>query len=306
MPIPTYEEFMLPLLRWLADGEVKSMRDAYKALADEFGLTPEERSELLPSGQREVYKNRIGWTRTYLGKAGLLTYPQKGTVQITDEGRRVLAQNPFRIDRKFLLQYPSFREFLQGWKETQETGSLNPDAQITSQTPRELIEESVRMLNADLQNQVLTQVLDCSPRFFEKLVLELLIRMGYGGSRQEAATILGQPGDGGLDGIIKEDRLGLDVIYVQAKRWENVAVGRPEIQKFVGALEGAGARKGVYLTTSRFSDEARQYANSLRDKKVVLIDGDTLAALMIEHNLGVETEQTYVLKRLDSDFFEEE
>lgn len=302
MTIPDYQTCMLPFLRHLADGNEHSLRDTEEALSEKFNLTPTERAELLPSGQQGIFRNRIGWARTYLKKAGLIEAPKRAVFQITERGLQTLASNPARIDAKFLGQWPEFNEFRDiskgGTEQAQSTESL-----LSTTTPEEAIELAYLGLREQLAQELLARILSCSPTFFEQLVVELLVKMGYGGSRRDAGERIGQTGDGGIDGIIKEDRLGLDIIFIQAKRWQG-SVGRPEIQKFVGALQGQRARKGVFMTTSFYTADAIDYASRI-DTKVVLIDGKQLSALMIDFDIGVSAAASYVVKRIDSDYFEE-
>ena len=304
MAIPDYQSLMLPLLRYAADGEAHFLRDAYSDLADEFGLTEEERKELLPSGRQQVINNRIGWAKTYMVKAGLFEMVKRGCFKITDRGKSVLTQKVDRIDVQFLRQYPEFLEF-QSTPET-EKGDGSHDGGGTPAlviNPEESLERAYLGLRRNLSNELLDTVKSGTPAFFESLVVDLIVGMGYGGSRKEAGEAVGKSNDEGIDGIIKEDRLGLDIIYVQAKRWENT-VGRPEIQKFAGALQGKRAKKGIFITTSSFSKDALEYAN-LIDSKIILIDGERLAELMIDHNVGVATVAAYEVKRVDTDYFEE-
>ena len=302
MAIPDYQSFMLPLLKLAADGKEHSIREAVAVLSDGMNLSREERDALLPSGTLIVY-NRIGWARTYLRKAGLLEIPRRGYFAITQRGRDLLRENPSRVDVDLLSRYPEFEAFKTAHHEGATTAEESPPSQPFT-TPEEALEYGYLKIVESLADELLTMVRDCPPAFFERLVVDLLVTMGYGGSRREAGQILGKPGDAGVDGIIKEDKLGLDVIYVQAKRWDSV-VGRPEIQKFAGALQGQKAHKGIFITTSGFSKDAVTFASSL-ENKVILIDGDRLAQLMIEHNLGVSTVATYDVKQLDSDYFAEE
>ena len=302
MAIPDYQTCMLPFLRHLSDGADHTLRDAEESLAEHFKLTSTERAELLPSGQQGVFKNRIGWARTYLKKAGLLESPKRGVFKITARGLKTIASAPPRIDAKYLEQFPEFVEFRDVSKP--ESGSVAAvELPPSKTTPEEAIELAHQGLREQLAAELITRILSCSPTFFEQLVVELLVKMGYGGSRRDAGERIGQTGDGGIDGIIKEDKLGLDTIFIQAKRWQG-SVGRPEIQKFVGALQGQRAKKGVFITTSSYTAEAADYATRI-DTKVVLIDGKQLAGLMIDFDVGVASAATYVVKRIDSDYFEE-
>ena len=303
MPIPDYQTCMRPLLRFAGDGADHSLREAVETLAAEFKLTPEERAELLPSGQQAIFNNRVGWARSYLKKAGLLEYPRRAAFQITDRGRQVLAENPTRIDVKFLQRFPEFIEFRESARNSGAEELPGPATYATDKTPEEVLELAHQNIRQSLAQELLARILACSPTFFERLVVELLVKMGYGGSRRDAGERIGQSGDDGIDGIIKEDRLGLDTIYIQAKRWQG-SVGRPEIQKFVGALQGQRARKGVFITTSAFTSDAIEYASRI-DTKVVLIDGQQLATLMIDFDVAVSVAASYMVKRIDSDYFEE-
>lgn len=302
MTIPDYQTCMLPFLQYLKDGKEHTLRDAEESLADYFKLTPVERATLLSSGQQGVFKNRIGWARTYLKKAGLIEAPKRGVFKITDRGWKTLSANPIRIDIKFLEQFPEFIEFREISKA--DNGTVAPtEITLSKTTPEEAIELAHHGLREQLAQELLSRILACSPTFFEQLVVELLVKMGYGGSRRDAGERIGQTGDGGIDGIIKEDRLGLDTIFIQAKRWQG-SVGRPEIQKFVGALQGQRAKKGVFITTSSYTADAIDYASRI-DTKVVLMDGKQLAGLMIDFDVGVAAAASYVVKRIDSDYFEE-
>jgi len=298
---------MLPVLKLAADGEEHKFSHAVDALADQFALSQEERSELLPSGSQAVFNNRVGWARSYLKQAGLLASPKRGFFVITPKGQQLLAQNPPEINVSLLEQYPEFVEFRNRKKEKSETDGESTDVkaeQATNETPEDALASAYKKLRAALEAEILSAVKDSSPSFFERVVVDLLVKMGYGGNRQDAGKAMGKSGDGGIDGIINEDRLGLDVIYIQAKRWEG-SVGRPEIQKFAGALQGQRARKGVFITTSNFTKEAKEYA-SLIESKIILIGGEQLSKLMAEHNVGVSTVGMYELKKLDSDYFDEE
>lgn len=297
--IPDFQTLMLPLLKLCADGAEHSKQDAVPTLAKEFGLSEDDLAELLPTGRQGKFDNRVGWTKSYLKQAGLLEITKRGVFRITELGRQVLAENPERIDVKYLDRFEGFKAFRTG-SGKKETAPPTQDV-IQESTPEELLEAGYKQLRAQLTFDLLQQVKSASPSFFEHLVVDLLVRMGYGGTREDAGRVLGKSGDGGIDGIINEDRLGLDVIYLQAKRWEN-DVGRPEIQKFVGALAGHNANKGVFLTTSGYTKEARDYASKV-SSKVVLIDGAMLAELMVDYGLGVATVTSYDIKRIDSDYF---
>ena len=309
MAIPDYQTVMLPLLRLAADGSEHKFRDAVEKLAQEFRLTSEERSELLPNGTAPLFDNRVGWARTYLKQAGLLSSARRGLFRITELGKALLAKEPQRIDVELLNQYEEFRQFRTRRRENAVNTGLTAAPTLdhespTDQTPEDQLASAYNRLRRDLELDLLEQVKSSPPAFFERLVIDLLVAMGYGGSRQDAGRAIGKSGDGGIDGIIKEDKLGLDVIYVQAKRWEGT-VGRPEIQKFAGALQGHRATKGVFITTSSYSRDATEYAN-LISTKIILIGGEELASLMVEHNVGVSTVGMYELKKIDADYFEGE
>lgn len=303
MPIPDFQTIMLPLLQIASDGDEHSIHEATETLARHFSLSEEEESKLLPSGQQPIFYNRVGWARTYLKKARLIDDPRRGHFRITNRGKEVLHRNPNRIDMKYLREFPEYIEFRETTRDTFETSTIEDD--LDELTPEEALEEAYQKIREDLSDEVLKAVINSSPGFFEKLVVELLVKMGYGGSRRDAARAVGGSGDEGIDGIIDEDRLGLDTIYIQAKKWkEDSVVGRPEIQKFVGALQGQRAKKGIFITTTRFTEDAKNYASNI-DIKVVLINGKRLANLMIDHNVGVSERTTYEIKSLDSDYFGE-
>ncbi len=304
MPIPDFQTLMLPLLRNAADTREHAFKDAVESIAAELKLTEEDRQQLLPSGRSPLFYNRLAWAKTHLTMAGLLEAPRRGVFRITPRGANLLAQRLVRIDISTLQQFPEYDRARRGDAAVSDAASLQTGETPNALTPEETIEQAHQILRRELVGEVLASIMKCTPAFFELLIVKLMIKMGYGGSRAEAGKAVGRSGDGGIDGIINEDRLGLDAIYLQAKRWEGV-VGRPEIMKFVGALAGQRASKGVFITTSWFTQEAKDYATSSQ-YKVVLIDGERLADLMIEHDLGVSIAATYLLKRIDSDFFSEE
>lgn len=305
MGIPDYQTIMLPLLQLAGDGHDHRFRDAIEALASQFNLNDAERSELLPSGTAAVFDNRVGWARTYLKQAGLLEAPKRGIFRITVPGRALLAEQPTAINVEVLLRYQPFQAFRSRRRDKGEDGTAPAELPIAdSETPEDTLAIAYQKLRRNLESDLLEQVKSASPAFFERLVIDLLVAMGYGGSRVDAGRAVGRSGDGGIDGIIKEDKLGLDVIYVQAKRWENV-VGRPEIQKFAGALQGQRANKGVFITTSGFTREAREYVEII-NSKIILLDGERLSSLMVDHNVGVSLLGVYELKKIDSDYFEGE
>ena len=302
MSIPDFQSIMLPLLKFTADQQEHSLREAIENLTPKFGLSEQERKELLPSGSHAIFDNRVSWAKTHLQEAGLLESTRRSYFKITAQGLTILSQNPTRIDIKFLEQFPGFKEFRAGTKKDKEVASVTEVAVNGQQTPEELLEYSYQRIRQDLAQELLNKVKESSPSFFERLVVELLVRMGYGGSRKDAGAAVGKSGDEGIDGIIKEDRLGLDAIYIQAKKWEGT-VGRPEIQKFVGALHGQGAKKGVFITTSNFSSEARDYVSRGDSLRIKLIDGQELAQLMIDFDVGVAKVSSYEIKKLDFDYF---
>lgn len=300
--IPDFQTIMLPLLCFAGDGQEHSIREAYERLATEFGLTSQELEDLIPSGKQTIFSNRVSWASTHLKKAGLLESPKRGYFRITPRGREVLSNEPKEINIGFLNQYPEFREFRKS-----KSGSSATDVsadQGEERTPEEILDSAYQEIRDALAQDLLQQIQACSDSFFERLVVEVLFAMGYGGSRREAARAVGRAGDEGIDGIIDEDRLGLETIYIQAKKWKDT-VTRPEVQKFVGALTGQRARKGVFITTSRFTDGAYDYVSNI-ETKVVLIDGQKLAAYMMDYNVGVSTVDTYEIKHVDSDYFDKQ
>jgi len=302
MSIPDYQTLMLPLLKEVSDGREHSFPSIVDALAAEFKLSEYERRELLPSGGQFVFNNRVGWARTYMKKAGLLSAPKRGVVQITERGLGVLKDKK-PVNNKTLRGFPEFVEFQSKSADARE--SVETTVATEQLDPRENIEEGYQRIRKQLSAELLKQIKECSPQFFERLVLDLLLKMGYGGSRRDLGEVVGKSGDGGVDVEIKEDKLGLDTVYIQAKRWSDGQVGSKEIQSFVGALHGKKARKGVFITTSGFSKPAEEYALKIQDK-VVLINGPALADLMIEHGVGVSTDVSYDIKKIDSDYFTEE
>jgi restriction system protein len=304
--IPDYQSLMLPLLKLISDKKEYKYRELIENLALEFKLTDDERKELLASGNQPIFDNRVGWAKTYLKKAGLIDSPSRATFVITELGLQVLGKKPERIDAKYLRQFPSFLEFIHPDKNEVESEEAVISQETLNRTPEENLDKAYQQLRKSLALELLNIVIDLSPAFFERLVIDLLVKMGYGGSIKDAGKAIGKSGDEGIDGTIKEDKLGLDIIYVQAKRWKpgNV-VGRPEIHKFVGALAGQGAKKGIFITTSSFTKEAIDYTPK-NETKIVLIDGERLAQHMIDYNIGCSVQQIYELKRIDSDYFDEE
>lgn len=298
MTIPDFQSIMLPLLKLAGDGNIHGFHNVVEKLANELGLSNEEISTLIPSGQPR-FENRVGWAKTYLKKSGLIKYPKRGHLQITQKGIKVLEENPQTIDTDYLKRFPEYVEFRQGsQKEEKPQGESDEDL-----TPEEALENAYQQIREDLADELLETILNSPPAFFEKLVVDLLVAMGYGGSQRDAARAVGGVGDEGIDGIIDEDRLGLETIYIQAKRWQRDSrVSRPQIQSFVGALTGNNAKKGVFITTADFTSEAQNYAAGI-PLKVVLINGERLANLMIDYGIGVTTRIKYEIKNLDSDYF---
>lgn len=293
MTIPDFQSVMVPLLQLMSDRKERRHADLFEELAQHFALSDEERKELLPSGAHPKFENRVRWAKWYLTRAGLLETTSHGVFRISGQGERTLAEAPTVLTIARL-------------KEIGGTGSAEEstvEEVETLETPEERLETSYADLRGAIAQELLDRVKKVSPAFFERLVVDLIVSMGYGGSRRDAGQAIGQAGDGGIDGIIKEDKLGLDVIYIQAKRWENT-VGRPVVQAFAGSLEGHHARKGIFITTSGFSKEAEEYVDKI-EKKIVLIDGTTLASLMLDHRVGVDTVATYVVQRVDDGFFDE-
>lgn len=298
MAIPSFQEVTLPLLSLSGDGQVRSLASARKELAVHFALTEAEEAELLPSGRQGRFANRVAWAKVYLERAKILSSPDRGLFEITPRGREILINPPEILDIKYMERFPEFREF----RSARQKSAAAPVEAPESGTPEEMLEASYQSMRAGLASEILDRVKSASPRFFELLVVELLLKMGYGraGGNGEA---IGRSGDEGIDGVIAEDRLGLEMVYLQAKRWEGT-VGRPEIQKFVGALHGRRARKGVFITTGTYSSEASNYVQTI-DPRIALIDGVQLAQFMIDYNVGVALDRAYEVKKIDSDYFDE-
>lgn len=302
MSVPGFQSFLRPLLELASDGNEHAMREAREIISRNLRLTEADLFDLVLGGTQPRFDNRVAWAKSYLLKAKCLEATKRAHFRITDRGQQLLLSCPGRIDLRTLEQYPEFIEFRTSTHDNSiSTEIISPSM---AETPEELLQGSYQKIRNELASELLTRVKNNSPRFFELLVVDLLIAMGYGGSRADAGKALGQTGDEGIDGIIKEDRLGLDIIYLQAKRWEGT-VGRPEIQKFVGALHGKRAKKGVFITTGKFSDDAHTYVDTI-DPKVILIDGNRLASLMIDFNIGATTVTNYEVKKVDSDYFEVE
>lgn len=312
MAVPPFQDFMLPFLQHIADGQEHKITEMFEHLAVLFKMSEEDLKELLPSGRETRFKNRVYWARVYLGQAKLLDSPGRGRFTITDRGQALLKTKPKRIDVKLLGQYPEFQEFKNRTGGTEEptapattTAPAAPEQPLSSQSPEEQLESSYQFLRQQLAQSLLSNIRKAPPTFFEQLVVDLLVAMGYGGSRVDAGQALGQSGDGGIDGIIKEDRLGLDIVYLQAKRWE-APVGSPEVRNFTGSLEGHGAQKGVLITTSKFTKDATEFAKRLQQKKLVLIDGEKLTELMMDFGVGVSKVASYTVQKIDPDYFGEE
>ena len=306
MAVPKFDELFMPWLHALEGGEVHTSKDVKAAIAKEMQLSEADLTEMLPSGRQDKFSNRVGWARQYLSKAGLVVCPQKGQYQLTNEGKKILNEGQ-NVDLPFLSQYEGVQKFTKGSKKglSQKTKVVSSLPQ--EQTPEDALEEAFAQLNANLASNLLDEVRKLTPTEFEKLVVELLLRMGYGSGIDDAGMVTKASNDGGIDGIIKEDQLGFSSIYIQAKQWKlDNTVSRPEIQKFAGALQGEKASKGLFITTAHFSDNAKQYAENLHGSTIVLVDGTQLARLMIKFNLGVSIEHAYEVKRIDTDFFAEE
>ncbi len=307
MAVPAYEAFMRPLLAFGADGQEKNINDAIRTIADQMQLSEEDREQLLPSGKQRILSNRVHWARTFLDKAGALRRTRRSHFVVTDRGMLLLKQHPERINAKVLIQFPEFVAFRTPKPATDEP--MQPDSMATqaleTATPDEAIQSAAIEIARTLRSQLLDRISELSPAFFEGLVVDLIVAMGYGGSRERVIQQLGKSGDEGIDGIINQDLLGLDVVHIQAKRYaKDNTIGRELIQQFAGALLSQGANKGIFVTTSSFSKGAIDYAKRV-PHKLILIDGDELARLMVQYNVGVRTERTIEIKRVDLDYFEE-
>ena len=303
MPIPDFQSIMLPLLKFCADGKEHSISETVDALAKQFKLTQKEKTDLLPSGKQEIFKNRLAWAKADMKMAGLLD-PERGVCKITDRGIKVLKTKPSAVNRKFLKQFPEYLNFVQPNNSGKKTDLTEEPADGHPGTPDEVLQNAYAKIRQALVTDLQQRLRVCSWKFFERLVLDVILKMGYGGSLKDAGELVGKSGDEGIDGIINEDKLGLDVIYIQAKQWKKT-VGRPEIQQFVGALSGKKAKKGLFITSSDFAPSATKYVTAA-EPKVVLIDGTMLAELMIDNNVGVSISETFHLKKVDEDYFTEE
>jgi len=303
MAVPKYHEFMKPMLEMLGDSREHNIHSLYASLAEFFKLTEDDMAVYLPSGKQLLYHNRIGWAKTYLVKAGLAESCKRAVIRITDLGKATLLENPPEINQQYLIKFPKFIEF-SSIKETPEETSQPESTDSTDRTPIEDFAEAYKLIQSRLQDDLLQEVLQLTPDQFERLVVDLVVAMGYGGTAEDAARVVGKTGDEGIDGIIKADRLGFDRIYIQAKKWApDRTVGRPDIHQFVGALVGQGANKGLFITTCRFSKEAFEYVKKSIGHRISLVDGNQLTALMIEHNIGVSTQSVFTIKSVDSDYF---
>jgi restriction system protein len=298
--VPPYHTLMLPLLKVMSGGYEMTTKQMRDEVAQNLGLSVEALSERLPSGTQNAFDNRMGWARTYLFKAGLLDRPRRATYAISETGKKLLANPPAEINVDFLRSYEQFNQFFGSSKSDKES-LASTDVIDDELTPEEQIEKGVRQIQRELQVEVLDRVKQLPPEGFEQLVLRLLVGMGYGGSMADVQGVA-RGADGGVDGVVNQDHLGLDRIYIQAKRWEG-SVGRPVIQGFVGALAGVGASKGVIMTTSTFAQPAQEYVRTLTDRRIVLVDGQRMSELMLKHGIGVSTKQTFVIQRMDEDFF---
>lgn len=298
MAVPDFQSFFKPLLDLAADGKEHSVQEAREVIAKVMALPEADLKEPLPSGIQTKFENRVAWAKSYFIQAKVLESPRRSIFRITQRGMDLHKAGHKRIDIRILNQYPEFLEFHKAKSPKEE------EQEPSKETPEELLQKSYESIRGDLAGQIVQRIATNTPKFFERLVVDLMVAMGYGGSRTDAGKSIGGTGDEGIDGIIKEDRLGLDLVYLQAKRWEGT-VGRPDVQKFVGALHGKRAKKGVFITTGKFSDEAKNYVETI-DPKVILIDGRMLAELMIDHGLGTTTTATFQVKRIDSDYFTEE
>jgi len=300
--IPKYNEIMLPLLKMLSNDKEYHIKECINSLAQQFQLTEDERRAILLSGKQAIFDNRVGWAKTYLFKAGLIKSPKKNHIKITERGKKVLGENLNKLDEQYLMRFDEFKKFFSK-VEGEQIARIDREE---AGTPEEIIENQFEILKNKLKDELMKKIIESSPQFFERLVIDLIVKMGYGGSFEEVTKHLGRKGDEGIDGVIKQDPLGLDNVYIQAKRWASGSVGRPIVQSFVGALHGKGARKGIFITTSKFSNDAIDYSNSLKEMNLVLIDGNKLLDYMIKYNVGVQVDKTIEFKKIDFDYFEGE
>ena len=310
MSVPKFHEFLLPLLKQLKDDKEHLVSELKKNLITNLKLSPEDLRKRVPSGVQTLFYNRFYWAKTYLKKAGLIRQISRDLIVITERGKKILEQAPPFIDVSYLKQFPEFCDFKNTKKEPTKTSSDYQSNNIPLKepdiTPLEELESAYSQLQTKLKQDLLENIMGCSPTFFEKLVVELLIGLGYGSSKEESGKAFATTKDGGVDGVIKQDKLGLEQIYIQAKRWKsNNTVSRPEIQKFAGALQGKRVQKGVFITTSQFSKEAKEYAKNL-SIKIILIDGNSLTDYMIQSNTGLLPDTQYETKKIDFSYFEDE
>jgi len=304
MSIPDYQTLMLPLLEAVSDGHRHQISNLYTLLSDRFGLTEEDRNARLPSGRETYIKNRVSWARTYLKKAGLVSSPAKGIVQITTVGQELLARKPDRVNNVLLREYPSFVKFRPRESDRMQEETAQDDG-ITQVTPLESFESSYKSLRDELASELLDTIKQSNPYFFERLVIDLMLAMGYGGSRHDAGEATQMGGDGGIDGVIREDPLGLNTIFLQAKRYTSEIVGVRSLRDFAGALQGMRSKKGVFITTSAYSSDAEKYVDRI-DSTIILIDGQKLSQLMIDHNIGVSLKDSFEIKQIDTDYFSDD
>jgi restriction system protein len=303
MAIPDFQTLMLPLLVISYDKQEHTVVHAIEQLSTQFNLSEGEKTEILPSGAQYRFDNRVHWAITYLSKSGLLERTGRGKFRITQLGIKAIEEKPIKMDKEYLSKYEGYREFRKRRNISDSEEKVGGDLEEAIQTPDEAIDEAYQRLRSDLAQDLLDKIRKVEPRFFETLVVDLLLAMGYGGSRVDAGQIVGKTGDGGIDGIINQDKLGLDVVYIQAKRWDGHNVGSQDLRAFVGAISGRKANKGVFITTSSFTQDAKSYIKDVQ-QKIVLIDGEQLAQLMIDHEIGVTTSRKYEVKKIDNDYFE--
>ena len=304
LQLPKLEYFLLPFLLEISDGKTRKFESVYQGIVERSDLTEEQLEARYSATRKLIIRNRVHWAKTYLKLAGLLEYPKRGHVIITDVGKDYLSKNPEQLTLQKIEEFEAYIEYQKQKKEKTKVTAVAEEGNGELSTPEEQLEAAYEEINSSITSELLSIVKSCSPGFFERLVVKLLLAMGYGGSLRDAGKAIGQSGDGGIDGIIKEDKLGLDSVYLQAKRWDSKTVGRPDIQQFVGALGGVQAQKGVFITTSTFSKEAISYAEKV-SMKIILIDGQQLADYLVEYNVGVSTDRVYEIKNIDQDFFDE-
>ena len=306
MAVPTFQEVMLPILTFTADGQTRSVKECVEHTEIEFHLTDEEKQERLPSGKQRTIYNRVMWAITHMKKAGLLeSRVKRGCYGITEDGSKLLSENPQTINVKLLRNYASYRDFV-NVNEPASVSSLPHILEDADKTPEEIMGGLFEQLNLQLAKDILDEIYNNTPAFFENLVVDLLLKMGYGGL-EGSGEVTKKTADGGIDGIIKQDELGLDMIYVQAKKWDkDLTISRPEIQMFAGALLGEGASKGVFITTAGYSKSAMEYARTVPNTKIILIDGLTLTRFMIKHDVGVSTSNIIRIKKIDTDYYDEQ